>query len=231
MSKSIEKNDSTRGRLAFVKEIINNNVKSIEIEYINKDTETIDNSSISSNNLEEWKGLTDQYNKILIIGNNEESNDLISKLFESPLFDNKLKILYSPAFNNNIKKIDIFRYFINEIDIDNHIMLSQSPKPCSIILKDDLKIVSTKSFLKLILNNKHYCSDIIISAQYPIGIPPNIRANLDYIFIFKDINERNHERLYTLYGSMWKSIDVFKYVLTKYECIVIDNINGKTYYL
>ena len=38
----------------------------------------------------------------------------------------------------------------------------------------------------LFMNGRHWKVMLIITMQYPLGIPPNLRTNIDYVFILRE---------------------------------------------
>jgi len=79
----------------------------------------------------------------------------------------------------------------------------------------------------LFMNGRHVKTLFMITMQYPLGIPPHLRANVDYVFILRENQITNRERIYKQYAGMFHSFDVFNSVLDSctqnYECLVIDN--------
>ena len=71
----------------------------------------------------------------------------------------------------------------------------------------------------------------IITMQYPLGIPPNLRTQIDYTFILRENLINNRKRIYENYAGMFPTFDVFCQVMDQctenYECIVIHN-NAKS---
>ena len=67
----------------------------------------------------------------------------------------------------------------------------------------------------------------IISMQYPLGIPPNLRTNIDFIFILRENIVANRKRIYDNYAGMFPTFEVFCQVMDQctenFECLVIDN--------
>lgn len=67
--------------------------------------------------------------------------------------------------------------------------------------------------------------------QYPLGIPPNLRTNIDYVFILREPYMTNRKRIYDNYASMFPTFESFCSVMDQttadYECLVIDN-NSKS---
>ena len=67
--------------------------------------------------------------------------------------------------------------------------------------------------------------------QYALGIPPNLRTNIDYVFILRENYVSNRKRLYENYAGMFPSFEVFCQVMDQctenYECLVVHN-NAKS---
>jgi hypothetical protein len=86
---------------------------------------------------------------------------------------------------------------------------------------------NSKNIRCLFMNGRHYKVFFLITMQYPLGIPPHLRANVDYVFIFRDNQIKNRERIYQQYAGMFPSYDIFSQCLDQvtenYECMVIDN--------
>jgi hypothetical protein len=60
-----------------------------------------------------------------------------------------------------------------------------------------------------------------------MGIPPDLRTNIDYTFILKNNNANDREKLYKHYAGMFPTREIFEHVLDSctedYNCLVIDN--------
>jgi hypothetical protein len=84
-----------------------------------------------------------------------------------------------------------------------------------------------KNIRAIFMNGRHYGITFAITMQYPLGIPPHLRANVDYVFILRDNMIKNRERIYTQYAGMFPTFDAFNQVMDactqNYECLVIDN--------
>jgi hypothetical protein len=79
----------------------------------------------------------------------------------------------------------------------------------------------------LFMNGRHLKMFFIISMQYPLGIPPNLRTNIDFIFILRENIVANRKRIYDNYAGMFPTFEVFCQVMDQctenFECLVIDN--------
>jgi hypothetical protein len=80
---------------------------------------------------------------------------------------------------------------------------------------------------EILLNGRHYRLVYILTMQEPLGIPPALRLNFDYVFLLKENSTINRKKLYQNYASMFTSQDVFERVFAKttedYRAMVIDN--------
>jgi len=79
----------------------------------------------------------------------------------------------------------------------------------------------------LFMNGRHLKMFFIISMQYPLGITPNLRTNIDYVFILRENIVANRKRIYDNYAGMFPTFEVFCQVMDQctenYECLVINN--------
>ena len=81
------------------------------------------------------------------------------------------------------------------------------------------------------MNGRHYKILFMITMQYALGIPPNLRTNIDYVFILRENYVSNRKRLYEHYAGMFPTFEMFCQVMDQctenYECLVINN-NAKS---
>lgn len=89
----------------------------------------------------------------------------------------------------------------------------------------------SKHVRSLFMNGRHYKIMFIITMQYALGIPPNLRTNIDYVFILRENIIQNRKRLYDGYAGMFPSFEVFCQVMDQctenFECLVVNN-NAKS---
>lgn len=83
----------------------------------------------------------------------------------------------------------------------------------------------------LFMNGRHWKIMLCITMQYPLGIPPNLRTNIDYVFILREPYIANRKRIWENYAGMFPTFESFCQVMDQctenYECLVIDN-NAKS---
>ena len=103
--------------------------------------------------------------------------------------------------------------------------------PRTFVILDDClyddKWTRDKLMRILFMNGRHWKIMLIITMQYPLGIPPNLRTNVDYVFILRENVGSNRKRIFDNYASMFPTFEAFCSVLDSctenYECLVIVN--------
>jgi hypothetical protein len=103
-----------------------------------------------------------------------------------------------------------------------------------VILDDclyDNKWTKDKMMRLLFMNGRHWKIMLIITMQYPLGIPPNLRTNIDYVFILREPYIANRKRIWENYAGMFPTFESFCQVMDQctenFECLVINN-NSKS---
>jgi hypothetical protein len=83
------------------------------------------------------------------------------------------------------------------------------------------------NILELFFNGRHHHLSFILTMQYSVGIPPEMRSNFDYIFLLAEDTISNRKRLYEHYAGMFPTFDIFQQVFTditeNYGIMVINN--------
>jgi len=83
----------------------------------------------------------------------------------------------------------------------------------------------------LFMNGRHWKIMLVITMQYPLGIPPTLRTNIDFVFILRENYIANRKRIYENYAGMFPTFESFCQVMDQctenYECLVINN-NSKS---
>ena len=91
----------------------------------------------------------------------------------------------------------------------------------------DKKWVKDPNIGELFFNGRHYHVSLILTMQYAVGIPPEMRSNLDYIFLLAEDFTNNQKKLYEHYAGMFPTLDSFKQVFSHVTCnygvMVINN--------
>lgn len=83
------------------------------------------------------------------------------------------------------------------------------------------------NILELFFNGRHHHLSFILTMQFSLGIPPELRSNFDYIFLLAEDMTSNRKRLYEHYAGMFPTFDIFQQVFTNitedYGVMVINN--------
>jgi len=91
----------------------------------------------------------------------------------------------------------------------------------------DASWTKDKMMRLLFMNGRHWKIMLVITMQYPLGIPPNLRTNIDYVFILREPYIANRKRIYENYAGMFPTFESFCQVMDQctenFECLVIDN--------
>ena len=118
-------------------------------------------------------------------------------------------------------------------EIEQHKKSKIDPR-CFTILDDclyDQSWTRDKMMRLLFMNGRHWKIMLIITMQYPLGIPPNLRTNIDYVFILREPYLTNRKRIWENYASMFPTLESFCSVMDQttenYERLVINN-NAKS---
>jgi len=103
--------------------------------------------------------------------------------------------------------------------------------PRTFVILDDCLYDSSWSRNELMrmifMNGRHWKIMLIITMQYPLGIPPQLRTNVDYVFILREPYIANRKRIYENYAGMFPTFESFCQVMDQctenFECLVICN--------
>jgi hypothetical protein len=91
--------------------------------------------------------------------------------------------------------------------------------------------IRDKNAIACFTNGRHYKLLFMVTQQFPLGIPPLLRTNIDYVFILRENLISNRRRIYENYAGMFPNFEVFCQVMDQctenYECLVIHN-NAKS---
>jgi len=120
---------------------------------------------------------------------------------------------------------------LKKINKDVQMYGNSSVDPRAFMILDDCLYDSSwtkdKNVRALFMNGRHLKMFFVIAMQYPLGIPPNLRTNIDFIFILRENIVANRKRIYDNYAGMFPTFEIFCQVMDQctenYECLVIDN--------
>ena len=136
---------------------------------------------------------------------------------------------YNSGIIENILKRQ--RSVIKEVKKQIQVYKRSQIDPRAFCILDDCLFDSSwtkdKMMRLLFMNGRHWKIMLIITMQYPLGIPPTLRTNIDYVFILREPYIANRKRIYENYAGMFPTFESFCQVMDQctenFECLVIDN--------
>ena len=164
-----------------------------------------------------------------VISGTEEGNGFYGKMVPRLFIHNE----YATAIIENILKRQ--RNVLKQIKKEMEAYKRTSIDPRTFVILDDCLFDNTwardKMMRLLFMNGRHWKVMLIITMQYPLGIPPILRTNIDYVFILRENYIANRRRIYENYAGMFPTFESFCQVMDQctehFECLVINN-NVKT---
>ena len=157
----------------------------------------------------------------------EEANkcfsDIIPPIFIHPEYTPEIISRVLDRQKELVKKIENSGIEMNEIN------------PQGFLLMDDCLYdkawVKDKSIREIFMNGRHWKLLFILTMQYPLGITPNLRSNIDWVFILRNNKIQDRKRLFDHYAGMFPTFEIFCETLNQctenYECLVI-HMNSKS---
>ena len=160
-----------------------------------------------------------------VVSGTEEGNGFYGKMVPKLFIHNE----YNTAIIENILKRQ--RSVLKQIKKEIETYKKSNIDPRTFVIMDDCLYDNTWSRDKLMrllfLNGRHWKVILIVTMQYPLGVPPTLRTNIDYVFILRDNYIANRKRIYENYAGMFPTFESFAQVMDQctenYECLVINN--------
>jgi hypothetical protein len=126
------------------------------------------------------------------------------------------------------KRIEIIDEHIKP-DINNHVFMVLDD-----CLSDSKNWKNDETIDRIFFEGRHYLIFFLLAMQYPLGITPKHRTNIDYIFLTFTNNNQDIKKLYDSYGGFFNDFKTFKEILDQctddFNCMVIDNsTNSKVF--
>ena len=164
-----------------------------------------------------------------VISGTEEGNGFYAKMVPKLFVHHE----YNTAIIENILKRQ--RTVLKQIKKEMESFKRSSIDPRAFVILDDCLYDNTwardKMMRLLFMNGRHWKVMLVITMQYPLGIPPTLRTNIDYVFILRENYIANRKRIYENYAGMFPTFESFCQVMDQctenYECLVINN-NSKS---
>lgn len=79
----------------------------------------------------------------------------------------------------------------------------------------------------IFMNGRHWKVLFILTMQYCMDITPDLRTNIDYVFVLRENVLKNRKKIYENFFGVFPTFDSFNEVMDQctenYECLVLDN--------
>jgi hypothetical protein len=165
----------------------------------------------------------------VVVAGTEEGNGFYGKMVPKLFIHNE----YNTAIIENVLKRQ--KGVLREMKKQVEAYKKSNIDPRAFVILDDCLYDGTwakdKMMRLLFMNGRHWKIMLIITMQYPLGIPPTLRTNIDYVFILREPYIANRKRIYENYAGMFPTFESFCQVMDQctenYECLVINN-NAKS---
>ena len=156
-----------------------------------------------------------------VISGTEVANEFFQHMVPSKLIHDK----YKPEIIMNVIKRQL------ALKQQRNHTKSTTMDPRAFLILDDCLYDATwireESTRYVFMNGRHVDLSTMITMQYPLGITPNLRTNVDFVFILRENILGNRKRIYENYAGMFPTFDMFCQFMDQctenYECLVICN--------
>ena len=95
------------------------------------------------------------------------------------------------------------------------------------LMFDSREWIKNRAVKEMFFNGRHYKLFFLLTMQFALGIPPELRTNVDYVFLLREPIMSQRKRLYDHYAGMFPTFDAFNQVMNQctedYHCLVLDN--------
>ena len=133
---------------------------------------------------------------------------------------------------------DLFIYNEYKSEVLDKVILRQKqlckqnvPNNNAFVLLDDCmydkRLVRDKCTRAIFMNGRHWNIFFMLTMQYCMDLSPDLRANVDYVFILRENIIQNREKIFKHFFGIFPNYDMFSQVLNNctenYECLVLDN--------
>jgi len=161
-----------------------------------------------------------------VISGTEVANEFFQHMVPSKLIHDK----YRPEIVTNVIKRQLGVKTARNTDKKAKGGNSSVDPRAFLILDDclyDSSWIKEESTRYVFMNGRHVDMMTIITMQYPLGITPNLRTNVDFIFILRENITGNRRRIYENYAGMFPTFEMFCQFMDQctenFECLVICN--------
>lgn len=101
----------------------------------------------------------------------------------------------------------------------------------ALLIMDDLMYnasewTKSETIRAIFCNGRHYDITFVLTLQFSLGIPPDLRKNTDFVFLFREGVNKELRKLHDHWAGIIPQFKIFKEMMEKftenYGCMVID---------
>lgn len=151
------------------------------------------------------------------------------------------------AFMEYVPKCFIYpvniQHVIDTVNMARTLREEGRPREILLIMDDCMgqeKIFRHPIFQDIAYNGRNFNFTLVISLQYCMDLPTNLRSQIDYCFAFQETNRANKRRLYEYFFGVFDNLPAFEKTLNQctvnFEALVLDttqntgNLSDQVYY-
>ena len=120
------------------------------------------------------------------------------------------------------------------MDMQKNMWRAGRGKHCLVVLDDccyDKKILRSKLIREIFMNGRHRRITLILSAQYVMDLPPDLRTQIDYVFALRENVVANRDRLWKQFFGFFSKFRDFCTTMDEctenFSALVCDNKTAK----
>tara|TARA_B100001094_G_scaffold302988_1_gene330725 strand:+ start:1602 stop:2414 length:813 start_codon:yes stop_codon:yes gene_type:complete len=91
----------------------------------------------------------------------------------------------------------------------------------------DKKMIRDPRIRGVFMNGRHWNLFFMLTMQYCMDLSPDLRANIDYVFVLRENIIQNREKIFKNFFGIFPNYEMFSQVLNSctenFECLVLDN--------
>lgn len=91
----------------------------------------------------------------------------------------------------------------------------------------DRKMIRDKNIRGIFMNGRHWKIMLMITMQYCMDLPPDLRANIDFVFVMRENIIENLKKIYKCFFGIFPTFQAFQETMIActegYDCMVLDN--------
>tara|TARA_X000001036_G_scaffold406491_1_gene415238 strand:+ start:783 stop:1628 length:846 start_codon:yes stop_codon:yes gene_type:complete len=96
----------------------------------------------------------------------------------------------------------------------------------------DKKVMKDRNITEIFMNGRHWKLLFLLTMQYCMGIGPDLRTNVDFVFCLRENVVDNQKKLWQYYFGIFPTFDQFRQVMNTctegWDAMVLDNTSKST---